>query len=92
MIDLTQPFNIARFPTRREAETFAKQQAPFIELFRIEDATQLHPHATDPMPIQVLYQLRRQPMLSASYALDCYGNMQPNSLWPALLSSRRFWL
>jgi hypothetical protein len=91
MINIMQPFNIARFPTRKEAETFAKQQAPFIELVRIQDATELHPQVKDSMPISVLYQLRRTQMPSASYALDCYGNMLPNSLWPALLRSRRIW-
>jgi hypothetical protein len=91
MIDIRQPFNIARFPTRREAETFAEQQAPFIELFRIQDATELHPQVKDAMPISVLYQLRRKQMPSASYAFDRYGNMLPNSLWAVLLNSRRFW-
>ena len=54
MIDIRQSFNIARFPTRREAETFAEQQAPFIELFHIQDATELHPQVKDSMPISVL--------------------------------------
>src|SRR5208282_906446 len=91
MIDVRQPFKIARFPTRKEAETFAEQQAPFIELFRIQDATELHPQVKDSMPISVLYQLRRRQMPITSYMLDCYGNMLPNSLWPVLLSTRRIW-
>ncbi len=91
MIDIRQPFNIARFPTRKEAEMFAEQQASFIELFRIQDATELHPQVKDSMPISVLYQLRRKLIPSASYPLDCYGNMLPNSLWPALMRSRRIW-
>ncbi|HUK28697.1 MAG TPA: hypothetical protein VLV31_09760 [Candidatus Acidoferrales bacterium] len=91
MIDLTKPLNIARFPTRREADIFVRHQAPFIDILRVEDATEFNPQAVNPMPIRVLYQLKRQPMLSASYVLDCYGNSLPNSLWPALLRSRRFW-
>ncbi len=90
MIDIRQPFNIARFPTRKEAEMFAEQQASFIELFRIQDATELYPQVKDSMPISVLYQLRRKQMPSA-YAFDCFGNMLPNSLWSVLLNSRRFW-
>ena len=90
MIDITQPFNIARFPTRKEAESFAEQQAPFIRLFRIQDATELHSQM-DSLPISVLYQLRRKQMPSEPYAFDCYGNMLPNSLWPVLLRSRRIW-
>jgi hypothetical protein len=91
MIDIRPPINIARFPTRKQAETFAEQQATFIELVRIQNATELHPQVKDSMPISVLYQLRGGQMPLASYALDCYGNMLPNSLWPALLRSRRIW-
>ncbi len=91
MIDMTQPFNIARFPTIEEARIFARQQAPLIDLFRIEDATRLHPEIKDPMPISVLYQLRTKCDLTAPYALDRYGNMLPNSLWPTMLRSRNIW-
>jgi hypothetical protein len=91
MMDVMKPFNIARFPTRAEAKMFAERQAPFIELFRIEDATDLHPQVKDSMPISVLYQLRTRQNPLPSYALDCYGNTLPNSLWPVLFRSRNIW-